>query len=60
MIAADGVGSRVRDSLGLIGTRPKNQDGIIRVLVERVGLVGGDWDHVIDFWAFQPRTLRIL
>ena len=60
VIAADGVGSRVRDALGLMGTRRKYQDGIIRVLVERGGLVGGDWDHVIDFWAFQPRTLRIL
>jgi 2-methyl-3-hydroxypyridine 5-carboxylic acid dioxygenase len=60
VIAADGVGSRVRDALGLKGTRRQYQDGIIRVLIERGGLVGGDWDHVIDFWAFHPRTLRIL
>jgi 2-methyl-3-hydroxypyridine 5-carboxylic acid dioxygenase len=60
VIAADGVGSRARDALALMGTRRKYQDGIIRVLVERAGLVGGDWDHVIDFWAFHPRTLRIL
>jgi 2-methyl-3-hydroxypyridine 5-carboxylic acid dioxygenase len=60
VIAADGVRSRVRDSLGLISERRKYQDGIIRVLIERAGLIGGDWDHVIDFWAFQPRTLRIL
>jgi 2-methyl-3-hydroxypyridine 5-carboxylic acid dioxygenase len=59
-IAADGVRSVVRDSLGLLGTRRKYQDGLIRVLVPRSGLVGGEWDHVIDFWAFTPRTLRIL
>jgi 2-methyl-3-hydroxypyridine 5-carboxylic acid dioxygenase len=60
VIAADGERSRVRDSLGLIGDRRKYQDGIIRVLVERAGLVGGAWDHVIDMWAFEPRVLRVL
>ena len=60
VIAADGVRSRVRDSLGLIGERRKYQDGIIRVLLESTDLVGGHWNHVIDFWAFTPRTLRIL
>jgi 2-methyl-3-hydroxypyridine 5-carboxylic acid dioxygenase len=60
VIAADGVRSAVRDSLGIVGTRHKYQDGIVRVLVDRGEFVGGDWDHVIDFWAFEPRTLRIL
>jgi 2-methyl-3-hydroxypyridine 5-carboxylic acid dioxygenase len=60
VIAADGVRSAVRDSLGLPCTRRKYQDGIVRVLVERGSFVGGAWDHVIDFWAFEPRTLRIL
>ncbi len=60
MIAADGVRSCVRDSLGLVGARRKYQDGIIRVLLERTDLEGGHWNHVIDFWAFTPRTLRIL
>ena len=32
----------------------------MRVLVDRAAFVGGDWEHVIDFWAFEPRTLRIL
>ena len=41
-------------------SRRKYQDGIVRVLVERGSFVGGAWDHVIDFWAFEPRTLRIL
>jgi 2-methyl-3-hydroxypyridine 5-carboxylic acid dioxygenase len=60
VIAADGVRSTVRDSLGVVGTRRKYQDGLIRVLLERTDLVGGQWNHVIDSWAFNPRTLRIL
>jgi 2-methyl-3-hydroxypyridine 5-carboxylic acid dioxygenase len=60
VIAADGVRSAVRDSLGIACTRRKYRDGIVRVLVDRGGFVGGAWEHVIDFWAFEPRTLRIL
>jgi 2-methyl-3-hydroxypyridine 5-carboxylic acid dioxygenase len=60
VIAADGVRSAVRDSLGIACERRKYQDGIVRVLVDRAPFLGGDWEHVIDFWAFEPRTLRIL
>jgi 2-methyl-3-hydroxypyridine 5-carboxylic acid dioxygenase len=60
VIAADGVRSAVRDSLGVACSRRKYQDGIVRVLVDRGSFVGDAWDHVIDFWAFEPRTLRIL
>ena len=60
VIAADGVRSTVRDSLGLTVARHKYQDGIVRVLIDRAPFIGGDWEHVIDFWAFEPRTLRIL
>jgi len=60
VIAADGVRSLVRESLGIAGSRRKYQDGIVRVLIDRGGFVGGAWDHVIDFWAFEPRILRIL
>jgi 2-methyl-3-hydroxypyridine 5-carboxylic acid dioxygenase len=60
VIAADGVRSAVRDSLGISVARRKYQDGIVRVLVDRGPFMGGDWEHVIDFWAFEPRTLRIL
>jgi 2-methyl-3-hydroxypyridine 5-carboxylic acid dioxygenase len=60
VIAADGVRSAVRDTLGLAVARHKYQDGIVRVLVDRAPFIGGDWEHVIDFWAFGPRTLRIL
>jgi len=60
VIAADGVRSAVRDSLGIPCSRRKYRDGMVRVLVDRGSFVGGAWDHVIDFWAFEPRTLRIL
>ena len=60
VIAADGVRSAVRNSLGLTVARHKYQDGIVRVLIDRAPFIGGDWEHVIDFWAFEPRTLRIL
>ena len=60
VVGADGVRSRVRDSLGLKQDRKRYQDGIIRVLTERGPLRGGAWDHIIDFWAHAPRTLRIL
>ena len=59
VIAADGVRSSC-EPLGLIGDRRKYQDGIIRVLVERAGFVGGAWDHVIDMWAFEPRLASAL
>ncbi len=60
VVGADGVRSAVRDSLGLTDSRRKYLDGIIRVLVPRGPLKGGVWDEVIDFWAFSPRTLRVL
>jgi 2-methyl-3-hydroxypyridine 5-carboxylic acid dioxygenase len=60
VIAADGVRSAVRESLGVACSRRKYQDGIVRVLVDRGNFIGGSWDHVIDFWAFGARTLRIL
>jgi 2-methyl-3-hydroxypyridine 5-carboxylic acid dioxygenase len=60
VIAADGVRSSVRDSLGIVGVRRKYQDGLIRVLLEQTDLVGERWNNVIDSWVFNPRTLRIL
>ncbi|HET6305722.1 MAG TPA: NAD(P)/FAD-dependent oxidoreductase [Rhodopila sp.] len=60
VIGADGVRSRVRDSLDLGQTRHRYKDGLIRVLIGRGPLTGGEWDHVIDFWHTKDRTLRIL
>jgi 2-methyl-3-hydroxypyridine 5-carboxylic acid dioxygenase len=62
VIGADGVRSKVRDSLGLLRERQIYSDGIVRVLAPRLKheLGPGNWDHVIDFWNMQPRPLRIL
>jgi 2-methyl-3-hydroxypyridine 5-carboxylic acid dioxygenase len=62
VIGADGVKSKVRDSVGLLKERNVYGDGIIRVLVPRMkdGLGDGNWDHVIDFWNLEHRSLRIL
>ncbi|HEY0202326.1 MAG TPA: NAD(P)/FAD-dependent oxidoreductase [Burkholderiaceae bacterium] len=60
VIGADGVKSKVRDSLHLPMQRQAYKDGLIRVLTGRGSLKGGEWDHVIDFWNTKTRTLRIL
>jgi 2-methyl-3-hydroxypyridine 5-carboxylic acid dioxygenase len=62
VVGADGVRSKVRDSLGLLHERNVYADGIVRVLAPRLKreLGPGDWDHVIDFWNMQSRPLRIL
>jgi 2-methyl-3-hydroxypyridine 5-carboxylic acid dioxygenase len=62
VVGADGVRSKVRDSLGLLQERNIYADGIVRVLAPRLKheLGPGNWDHVIDFWNMQRRPLRIL
>lgn len=66
IIGADGVGSAVRDSLGIPLTRERSRDGITRFLVPRrkseLQALEPDteWDNVIDFWNLDPRVLRIL
>jgi 2-methyl-3-hydroxypyridine 5-carboxylic acid dioxygenase len=62
VVGADGVRSKVRDSLGLLHERNTYVDGIVRVLGPRLKheLGPGNWDHVIDFWNMQGRPLRIL
>ncbi|MEY4899147.1 MAG: hypothetical protein RL294_958 [Actinomycetota bacterium] len=62
VIGADGVLSKVRDSIGFEQTRTKSRDGITRLIVPRnKELLGpGEWDNVIDFWNFEPRVLRVL
>lgn len=61
VVGADGVNSKVRDSLEFSFERTSSRDGIARVLVPRdPEYVGGDWDNVIDMWHFAPRVMRIL
>lgn len=62
IIGADGVNSKVRDSLSVPYERVPLGFGMVRMLVDRPmeGLRGGDWDNIIDFWRLSPRFLRIL
>jgi 2-methyl-3-hydroxypyridine 5-carboxylic acid dioxygenase len=60
VIGADGVKSRVRDSFDLGVQRKHFIDGLIRVLAPRGEFRGGHWEHVIDFWHTETRTLRML
>jgi 2-methyl-3-hydroxypyridine 5-carboxylic acid dioxygenase len=66
VIGADGVGSPVRDSLGIKYDRQSSRDGISRFLVPRrkadLQAIEPDtnWDNVIDFWNLEPRVLRVL
>jgi 2-methyl-3-hydroxypyridine 5-carboxylic acid dioxygenase len=66
IVGADGVGSAVRDSLGLQLDRQRSRDGITRFLVprrkEELAELEPDteWDNVIDFWNMSGRVLRVL
>ena len=62
VVGADGVRSKVRDSVGLLKERNSYSDGIVRVLAPRMkhALRPDNWDHVIDFWNLGNRPLRIL
>ncbi|MGV0877593.1 NAD(P)/FAD-dependent oxidoreductase [Martelella sp. FLE1502] len=62
IVGADGVGSKVRDSLGFEQERWGATDGIIRLIVPRHKdkLGYGEWDNTIDMWNHWPRVQRIL
>jgi 2-methyl-3-hydroxypyridine 5-carboxylic acid dioxygenase len=62
IVGADGVGSKIRDSLGFKQDRWTSTDGIIRLIVPRLKekLGDGEWDNTIDMWNFEPRVQRIL
>ena len=59
VIGADGVGSKVRDSIGFEQDRWISTDGLIRLIVPRKKkeLGYGEWDNTIDMWNFWPRVL---
>lgn len=62
IVGADGVGSKVRDSIGFKQERWGSKDGIIRLIVPRkkAELGHGEWDNTIDMWNHWPRVQRIL
>ena len=61
VVGADGVGSRVRRSLGLEPRRTSYGFGIIRLLVPRGerDLEATDPDNVINFWSPEHRILYV-
>lgn len=66
IVGADGVGSAVRDSVGIPLKRERSRDGITRFLVPRHKAElqqlepDTEWDNYIDFWNIEPRVLRVL
>ena len=60
VVAADGVGSRLPETLGIAGRRQRYDDGLIRVLLNREVLKGPDWERTIDFWRYGETALRVL
>ncbi|MGE0800324.1 MAG: FAD-dependent oxidoreductase [Lautropia sp.] len=60
VIAADGVGSRAYENLGIPQSRERFSEGLIRVLANRRPLAGPQWEGTIDFWAYRHRPLRVL
>jgi len=62
VIGADGVRSRVRDSVPFQVERYTCPDGVIRLLTTRTNAEreSTDWNRVVDFWTLEPRPLRIL
>jgi len=59
VVGADGVNSKVRDSLGLLRTRRGHIDGATRVLVERVpGRTDKpEWNYLLEWWSGSRRVL---
>lgn len=59
VVGADGVNSKVRDSLGLLRTRREHIDGATRVLVEKVpGRTDKpEWGYLQEWWSGSRRVL---
>lgn len=60
VIAADGVGATIARQAGIPLDRRRHEDGITRILLDRAGLEGPEWDAVHDFYDYRHRPLRIL
>jgi 2-methyl-3-hydroxypyridine 5-carboxylic acid dioxygenase len=63
VVGADGVRSRVRDSLGIPVERRRYETNVIRLMVDRaaddLGGPGGGRDSVISFWTDRYRVLYV-
>ncbi|SOY44404.1 Monooxygenase FAD-binding [Cupriavidus taiwanensis] len=59
IIAADGVHSHIRDSLGLVRSRVKLGDGAIRVLLPRNNDATDDKAEIVEHWSGKRRLLYV-
>ncbi|HEX7053119.1 MAG TPA: NAD(P)/FAD-dependent oxidoreductase [Burkholderiales bacterium] len=57
VVAADGVNSRIRDSLGLLAHRRFLPDGCIRALIPKVDPAEGTDGRTIEYWSGNRRLL---
>ena len=59
VVIADGARSGLAPGLGLRLHRVRHTDGITRVLLDRTGMRGPEWDGVLDMYdyRFQPRRV---
>jgi len=59
IVGADGTGSRIRDSVGLLARRRPLPDGAIRVLIDKTDAEreGGDPNKTIEHWSGSRRIL---
>jgi 2-polyprenyl-6-methoxyphenol hydroxylase-like FAD-dependent oxidoreductase len=58
VVAADGTGSRLRDSLGLVDRRKYLPDGCTRLLIEKIPEERGrDGATTVEYWSGSRRVL---
>jgi 2-polyprenyl-6-methoxyphenol hydroxylase-like FAD-dependent oxidoreductase len=57
VVAADGVNSRIRDSLGLLGLRRFLPDGCVRVLIPKLDADEATDGRTIEYWSGSRRLL---
>jgi len=60
VVAADGVGSKLFEPLGLTRDLVRHHDGLVRALVDRRDLPAGNWETSKDCWSYEVAPLRIL
>jgi len=60
VVAADGARSNLALAAGLQVHRVRHTDGITRVLLDRTGMRGMEWDGVLDMYDYRHRPLRVL
>jgi 2-polyprenyl-6-methoxyphenol hydroxylase-like FAD-dependent oxidoreductase len=57
IVAADGVNSRIRDSLGLLSRRRFLPDGCVRVLIPKLDSEEASEGRTIEYWSGSRRLL---